>query len=543
MQSSLLDRIFPAPSPLLPRHDRRNSRSPSSTTASAKSLRSPRVSSSTILRPAPVSSSLGHHSDPLLPINRAAKALQRTIQSFLDAQSERLLAGLTSNNGQEDGSSTGSLTPTPTMSSTTSPRKPTTIPIRQPSERKISLRGARRGLSRTMHEFAALKQEEERILGKQVHEREEALNRVETFIAKREGIQAAIASISSESPTQSAGHLRAEANELDIQIRDIENRLFEMKARHRHLVEEAQQLESSVQAKLSSYNASLDLLDKEIKRFLERPPIIQPGSGIERKGVDGSSHTESFYALNPKRRTLEMAKDHWREEQDDLQRRKEAIELEKTALQNGGQIWREVVTHIQTFEKDLKAQMQSLSIGSRSQQERNEGMATLISNMDQVMEFMERHLHEAEEKDWKLLICCIGAELEAFREGREILIAASGLNNTLLQVPEDQNASLGDPEDTVASTDPAPSSLESIFAPQSRINADEAAVDTGYGHGTGSAILLRPKAEPVADGEELNDLLPQLAITRTGTGTGLSSDSRSESEDDDPGPDFLISHT
>ena len=405
-------------------------------------------------------------------------------------------------------------------------RKRVTIPVRQPPQKKISLRAARRGLSRSMHDFATLKEEEQRVLELQVREREDALHQVEAFTYKREAIDSHIASISSESGAQSAGRLHAEANQLDRQIQELEDRLFEMKARHRHLVDEAQQLESSVQSKLSSYNASLELLDKDIKRFVENPPILQPSSRTTRNSIDAESIAESFYALNPKRRTLQMAKDHWRDEREDLIRRKEAIQMEKTALEDGAQVWREVVTKIQSFEKFLKAQMQQLSVNSTSQRERDEGMASVLHSMDKVMDFLERHVQEAEEKEWKLLICCIGAELEAFREGRQMLIEASGFQNGEIQ-KEEQNELLDYGGNGDANAEP--------FLDQPEDHAN-----TNYSHGTESAILSNARPAREDDGEQSPKLLPDSPRPRPGPSTESRS---SESEDDDPGPDFLISHT
>ncbi|KAF7502226.1 hypothetical protein GJ744_006424 [Endocarpon pusillum] len=531
MQSSLLDRIFQPSSPLLPQHERNSAHSPSPHGLShLKPSCSPLASSSTILRAAPVSASSTTNFDPLIPLERAAKSLQRTIQSLLDAQSESLLSGLGPSDGQDEISSNGSLTPTPTMSSTSTMRKRVTVPVRQPPQKKMSLRAARRGLSRSMRDFATLKDEEEQVLELQVQEREDALHQVEAFTYKREGIESHIASISSESGAQSAGRLRTEANQLDRQIQEMEDRLFEMKTRYRHLVDKAQQLESSVQSKLSSYNASLELLDKDIKRFIENPPILQPSSRTTRNSIDGDSSAESFYLLNPKRRTLQMAKDHWHEEREDLIRRKEAIHMEKTALEEGGQVWREVVTKIQSFEKFLKAQMQQLSVPSTSQRERDEGMASVLNSMDKVMEFLERHAQEAESKQWKLLICCIGAELEAFREGRQMLIEASGFRNGQIQ-KEEQNELLdyGGNGDTNAEP----------FLDQSQARLEDDA-NMNSSHRTESAILSN--ARPAGEGDE--ERSPKLLPDSPRPKPGLSAESRSsESEDDDPGPDFLISHT
>jgi hypothetical protein len=558
MQSSLLERIFPPSSPLLPQHQH-HPPSPGSpqinTSPSVRSSSSPPASSSrVILRPAPLPTPLIHHDNPLLHLDRASKSLQRTIQSLLDAQSEGLLAGLTSSSGQDDISSNGSLTPTPTMSSTTSPRKPTTIPLRQPSQKKISLRAARRGLFRSIRDFAALKQEEERYIGAQVQEREVALSRVEAFRSKRDGIESEITAISSESSAQSVGHLRAEADRLDIQIKELENRLFEMKARHRHLIDEAQQVENSVESKLSSYNASLELLDKEIKQFLARPPISHPGSATAPDPANSTLDTGSIYALNPKRRTLQMANDYWREEREELNRRRKAIEWERRALEDGGRVWREVINEVQTFEKDLKAQMQKLFVNSTSQQERDEGMATLLDKMDKTMNFLEGRLQHAEEKDWKLLICCIGAELEAFREGREMLTDVSGLGHLNTQGKQ-ENGPVADANNaTTAPSAPVDFLTDTLPRHPEASPDEEATSNPEYEYGTGSAILFNARPTRDADnngkdrnGEVLLDRARGEKGTGTGTGTGtppLFTDSRSsESENDDPGPDFLISHT
>jgi hypothetical protein len=407
-----------------------------------------------------------------------------------------------------------------------------------------------------MRDFAALKKEEDGLIRAQVQEREDALSRVESFMSKRDGIVSEITVISSERSAQSVGHLRAEADRLDIQIRELENRLFEMKARHRHLTDEAQQVENSVESKLSSYNASLELLDKDIKQFLARPPIAHPGSAIAPEPGNSTVDTGSFYLLTPERRTLQMANEHWHAEREELNRRRKAIEWEKKALEEGGRVWREVMNGVRTFEKDLKAQMQKLSISSTSQQERNEGMATLLSKMDKTMDFLESRLEDAEAKDWKLLICCIGAELEAFKEGKDMLTDVSGLGHVNPQGKR-EGGPVADGNNTAAvSSAPVDFLTDTLFRHPEASLDEEASTDHEYKYGTGSAILHKARLtrDTSINGKDRHDEpIPDRARGEidlgTGTGTGtrtppLFTDSRSsESENDDPGPDFLISHT
>jgi hypothetical protein len=166
------------------------------------------------LQPAPLSASIVHHTDPFLPIDRAAKALERNIQSFLDAQSEGLLAGLGSG-AQDDFSSNGSLTPTPSTSTPPSVARPKTIPIRQPQPKKVTLTGARKGLVRAMKEFVLLKEEELKVLSEQERRREQALRKVKVFEDKKAGLGNQIAEIKNEEGAQLANSIKAEAENLE----------------------------------------------------------------------------------------------------------------------------------------------------------------------------------------------------------------------------------------------------------------------------------------------------------------------------------------
>jgi hypothetical protein len=51
----------------------------------------------------------------------------------------------------------------------------------------------------------------------------------------------------------------------------------------------------------------------------------------------------------------------------------------------------------------------------------------LLAEMDLVLDRLDSKLDLAEDRNWNLLVCCIGAELEAFREGREVLREVLGL--------------------------------------------------------------------------------------------------------------------
>jgi hypothetical protein len=148
----------------------------------------------------------------------------------------------------------------------------------------------------------------------------------------------------------------------------------------------------------------------------------------------------NFLSLQPRRRTLEMAADYLRTAQNDLTRQRTAAETERDALEDGAVVWEDVINEVTTFERKLRAEMRTLrsppaqdtalgrqrtanSSFNSSQQSYNtaEGMHGLLRAMDEAILLLESKFKLAEARDWKLLVCCIGAELEAFREGRGIL--------------------------------------------------------------------------------------------------------------------------
>ena len=444
-----------------------------------------------------MSASIIHHTDPFLPIDRAAKALERNIQSFLDAQSEGLSAGLGSG-AQDDVSSNGTLTPTPSTPTPPSVARPKIIPVSQPQKKRITLKGARRGLARSMREFVLLKEEELRVLNEQERRRAQAIRKVEFFEDKKVGLSNQIAEINNEEGAQLARSLEAEAENLESEIKRLEDELAEKKARHRHLISQANQRESSVQSKLSSFETSMKMLDSEIKTFLKQPPIDQSlHVGEYDAGVAGD-----FYALNPKRRTLDLAKEHWREEEATLGDRKQDVTVEIAALKEGGENWRMTVIEIQNFETWFRNEL------SGTQSDGPNDMSKMLRRMDGIINMLQGRYRQAEDNAWNLLVCCIGAELEAYREGKALLSRTLGLVQQ-----NGEGDSQGPPETELIQYGGGNESDRALHGSNESLNATLLAMDG------------------VTDGRP--EQMPSHAP---------GADSRSESEDEGPGPDFLISH-
>ncbi|KAE8152611.1 hypothetical protein BDV25DRAFT_150724 [Aspergillus avenaceus] len=358
-----------------------------------------------------------YHRDPLIYIDRQSRHIQRNLQVLIDAQSEGLLAGLRGA-AQPDG--------TPTSGSYTPPTDPSsshalpTVPIRQPVPKKIGLRAAREGIFKSIYDLLKLREEEKEILTVRVLERTDALDEISGYSLKKVGLEEAISKIHSDGGSQSAHDLRQESHTLESEIHETETRLLQMKARHRFVLQELAQMENSVESKLSSYKESLSLLESDIRRFLQNPPV--PPQSV--------TNDATFYTLNPKRRTLDMAQDYWETERLELRKRQKNVDLEIQALEAGGGVWKQVVGEVSSFEKRLKIAMRR-AIQSRQSSESN-GLFEGGTESDHVRGILEdlknttvhvvQYLDVAEEKDWKLLVCCIATELEALREAREMLL-------------------------------------------------------------------------------------------------------------------------
>ena len=357
--------------------------------------------------------------DPLLALERTEQAIKNDLQRLLDAQSAGLLHGFGGYGGDAN-SDAGSSTPT-----TRSPQRSSShgksggvVPVRQPKRKAVGLRSARRGLLKDMEELIGLKSEEERVLEGEIGRRNDALRRVDFYEQKIEGAKNQLSeygelgrSIHGEAggsgeEGMEIAELRTEERAVENEIREMEDRLAQMKARKRWLGERINEAINKREARLSSYRGALREAESEVKEFLKRPPI-------QASVVLGDE--EGFVTLPPGRRTLGMAKEWWAKEVTQLQLRKEEAAKEKSALEEGATLWVESVAIVTDFEDDLRKQMSGSEV---------QGVLKLreqISKMRGVIEKLEATTGIAEERGWNLLIAAVGAELEAFKEGEGIL--------------------------------------------------------------------------------------------------------------------------
>lgn len=340
--------------------------------------------------------------------------LHADLQFLLDAQAEGLMKGLDPGS-QDDGRSTGSTTPTTKSVSTRRAARPL--------RRMPGLRSARKGLYNTIVALSSIKDEELQRIDASVQDHERKVELINSWETKRERLQEASSSLDASEETVRSQRLQQEADALQESINEVELQLADMKSRHRKLTRQIAQAENSMQAKLASYTQSMDMLEADVQKFLS----LQPSRSQSRS--QSNYEQASLWHLPPKRRTLEMAREHFKQEKGNTLQQRRQVELEKEALNQGAIMWKEVAVTVTEFEKRMRAEMAnapSLSDSNHAWDEApldtpTDRLKGLLAHMDEVIETLQSKYDTVEERHWKLLIAAIGAELDALRKGKQLL--------------------------------------------------------------------------------------------------------------------------
>lgn len=348
-------------------------------------------------------------------IQQKQRQLEDHLQVLLDAQAEGLLTGSEGVPQEDDGVSTGSSTPT-VRSMNLNARDRT-----RQRRRKIGLQDARRHIQRTMRMLALLQVEELRQLEPDFEECSATLEQIETWERKRKGLRKRTDGIQSGDEHQQAEALRHRANTMQAEIDELEDRLLNLKRTQKKLHREAEDIENRVQAKLSPYTSSLTMLERDIQRFLSEATPTQASHTMDDQAVE-------FWQFPTKRRTLEMAKETWTKEKETLLQKQDFADAGREALEEGAVVWSDVVKEVSDFESRIREDMlqQPDVLGCDEPNPmafRLSTMKRILERMDQVLPQLESKYKLAETRGWKLLICAIGAELEAMRKGRRFLAA------------------------------------------------------------------------------------------------------------------------
>ena len=294
-------------------------------------------------------------------------------------------------------------------------RSKNVIPVRQPAQKKPGLRSARRGISRVISELAGVKWEEVKALSEEAEAVENVSATVESFETKIVGLKGKIQGIEDEDEKKRIEGMKKEEVALGRDIQELETRLFQMRNRQKALGREIESLTSGLQSRLSSYEAALSLAEKEIVSFVARPPPVVSNEA-----------KEAVWALPRERRTLGMVGEWCGETKEGLMGQMESAQSEAKALEEGGEVWREVVKVVDGVEEALRKEMGRMEdplVGIVNERPEN-GMKGMLEVMGKARERVEEKLDLAEKRDWRLLLCCVGAELEALIEGQAVLEGA-----------------------------------------------------------------------------------------------------------------------
>lgn len=389
---------------------------------------------------------------------RREKAIVHDVQRYLQVQEESLSGGGGAEQWSPSVSDAGSSTPTgaANTSSLHNPHRsvsflePVTrsgpsgevIPVRQPQQKKLGIGGARKGITRSLAQLADLKAEEEASLLAALSTRKQALGQSRRLTTRHEGITEELKALEMDEQEP----LAKELEELDgeykgvcSEIRELEERLSSLKTRRRYLEGRIDDVTNRREAGLSGYKNALREVEDSVKSFLTRPPV-KPldlealAENAKEESPPSSPGGVEFIHLRPERRTMDMARDWWEAEVAILEKRKAAVDTERVALQEGGEVWQQVVTLVLEFEADLRRQMLTASTtdlkGKGREADGTQILKVQYKNINTMIAALEQKLGIAEQKGWNLLIAAIGAELEAFREAADIsraMLTAAGV--------------------------------------------------------------------------------------------------------------------
>lgn len=251
---------------------------------------------------------------------------------------------------------------------------------------------------------------------------------------KKGQLERTIHELESSPSSQELDALDAEEESLGRKIYELENRLFELKARRGVVRQRLREGRNRVEARVSSWRGSLEILGKEEGEVLARGPVVRVEGGMGKgRGKGKEEEGESVWDLPSKRRTLAMVGEFYERQSEGLRRRLEGVEVETRALEEGGRVWDDVVGEVGMVERMLEGEMRGLDgygygDGGDGEERRVDGMKRVLDAMARAREKVGGKMKMAEEKGWNLLVVCVGAELEALVEGEEVLRSVLGVD-------------------------------------------------------------------------------------------------------------------
>ncbi|KAI1413107.1 hypothetical protein F5Y13DRAFT_31160 [Hypoxylon sp. FL1857] len=369
-------------------------------------------------------------------LQRRERQMQKELQKLLDAQGAALERDLAGDDAGKTPSENSRRTLSPDSTASTVQPKLSggpVVPVRQPKNKPMSKRQARIGIARLVTLLADLKNEEDAYIAEAVAARKMALSKLRSLSSQRKSIATEMKAleednelpIKTEITTMEDQHRRISAS-----IEKLEERLRVMKRTKADLERKLEEARSTRDSSLSGYRGALKQCDQGIAELMKYPGIqVLEVEDLKEQGDEViatlmSKHMSGveFLSLRPERRTIEMAKDWWEGEVAVLEQRKSAVDKERAALEEGGEIWQQVVTLIADFETRLQESLEEVT------KQRNYESGTPDSLLQDQYKSLKKTLRElqrlydyVESKGWNLLIAAIGAELAHFEGVKDVL--------------------------------------------------------------------------------------------------------------------------
>jgi len=360
---------------------------------------------------------------------RRQRQIEADLQLLLDAQAEGLIAGLEGGSAAEGGALLENNTPSVRTLRLSSPS-----PSSKGLPKKMDLLHARRGLYVKIRQLAMLKAEEKAGLDEEVEQCTVTVEQLRSWDERRIMLQDRTTKLQQGQHQQRAKEIREEASHMQQEIDEMEARLDKLKRLQNQLRKNADMVENSLQAKMSTCERDLAILEKEIKDFELESDTPQPNSIDDTPGFDRTR-------IRPfQEKKLEQALDIWSAKQNEVLERQARMQTETEALEEGAVVWKDVVKEVTQFEKDLREDMADLNSHDSERDNAQSHMRNILARMDEVIISFESKYKLAETRNWKLLIAAIGAELHAFKKGKQVLEAALDMSNPDLFQDENREA-------------------------------------------------------------------------------------------------------
>ncbi|KAI0593655.1 hypothetical protein F4775DRAFT_489115 [Biscogniauxia sp. FL1348] len=359
-------------------------------------------------------------------IQRRERQLHQELQKLLDAQSaalEREMRDL-SKDDKRAGTSASSST-----STKSSPPGGYVMPVRQPKNKPLSKREARVGITRCMSMLSDLKNEEDAYIATALAERKAALSRLRNLSTQKRCITAELEAIESDRDQPIESNIKMLEQQHRVVVDDIEKceqRLRELKKEKALLENKIQETKSIRDSTLSGYQGALKECDRGIYDIMKWPGVevlevddLTAQDEDLKALVDKHISGYQFLSLRPERRTMDMAKDWWEGEVQILERRKAAVDKERTALEEGSQLWRDTLRLLSAQDAQLSFSMGVIAKYSYRQltpefSEPGEILQKQYKLCKTTIKELEDLYGYTEAQGWNLLVAAIGAELDFF---------------------------------------------------------------------------------------------------------------------------------